>query len=94
MLCQSCKVQRYCGREYQIVDKDNHKKACKGIKKAQQDLDDEERKLRAFPGDFMTPTNLFENAVGRFGGLLKPGHIVSIAELFIYCPPSAFRSWK
>ncbi|TVY93130.1 hypothetical protein LAWI1_G002742 [Lachnellula willkommii] len=70
LLCKACKVQRYCGREHQTVDRDNHKKACKGIKKALQDLDEEEQKLRAFPGDFMTPANVFENNAGQFWGIV------------------------
>lgn len=70
LLCKACKVQQYCGREHQMVDRDNHKKACKDIKKAQQDLDEEEQKLRAFPGDFMTPANVFDNSAGHFWGIL------------------------
>ncbi|RFU26167.1 hypothetical protein B7463_g10180, partial [Scytalidium lignicola] len=39
------------------------------IKKAQAVLDDQEQKLRAFPGDLMTPANPFETAVGHFWGI-------------------------
>ncbi|KAN0096373.1 hypothetical protein V8E51_015178 [Hyaloscypha variabilis] len=67
--CQGCKVQVYCGREHQVSDRDAHKKACNGVKKAQQVLDIEEQKLRAHPGDFMTPPNLFEEGVGHFWGI-------------------------
>lgn len=67
--CQACKVQTYCGREHQVSDRDAHKKACNGVKKAQQSLDLEEQKLRDHPGDFMTPPNLFEEGVGHFWGI-------------------------
>ena len=67
--CQGCKVQVYCGREHQVSDRDAHKKACNSVKKAQHTLDLEEQKLRAHPGDFMTPPNLFEEGVGHFWGI-------------------------
>jgi hypothetical protein len=67
--CQACKVQFYCSRDHQVIDRDAHKKACNGIKKAQQILDTEEQKLRDHPGDFMTPPHLFEEGVGHFWGI-------------------------
>ncbi|RQM08699.1 hypothetical protein DH86_00000423, partial [Scytalidium sp. 3C] len=48
----------------------NHKVACDLIKKAQKELDTQERELRAHPGDFATPANPFETAVGHFWGIL------------------------
>ncbi|TVY36284.1 hypothetical protein LOCC1_G008609 [Lachnellula occidentalis] len=35
-----------------------------------QDLREEEQKLRAFPGDFMTPADVFEHNVGQFWGIV------------------------
>jgi hypothetical protein len=67
--CQGCKVRVYCGREHQVSDRDAHKKACNSIKKAQHTLDLKEQELRAHPGDFMTPPNLFEEGVGHFWGI-------------------------
>ncbi|KAK9350208.1 hypothetical protein V1523DRAFT_355784 [Lipomyces doorenjongii] len=67
--CQACKVVFYCCRDHQVDDRPNHKSACNGIKKAQKYLDDQEQELRAFPGDWMTPANPFENAVGHFWGI-------------------------
>jgi hypothetical protein len=59
----------YCGRDHQVADRPSHKSVCNGVKKAQQTMDDEERKLRAHPGDWMTPANVFEEAVGHFWGI-------------------------
>ena len=59
----------YCSKEHQASDRPAHKKACNAVKKAQQNLDIEEQKLRDHPGDFMTPNNLFENGVGHFWGI-------------------------
>ncbi|KAK9357141.1 hypothetical protein V1504DRAFT_494618 [Lipomyces starkeyi] len=67
--CQACKVVFYCCPDHQVDDRPNHKSACNGIKKAQKHLDDQEQELRAFPGDWMTPANPFENAVGHFWGI-------------------------
>tara|TARA_R110002060_G_scaffold25079_3_gene34170 strand:+ start:3164 stop:3490 length:327 start_codon:yes stop_codon:yes gene_type:complete len=56
----------YCSKEHQASDRPTHKKACNAVKKAQQNLDIEEQKLRDHPGDFMTPDNLFEHCVSHF----------------------------
>lgn len=69
--CQACKVVHYCGKDHQVAHRKTHKQACNAIKKTQLVLDVEEKKLRAHPGDFMTPTNLFEEHVGDFWGLLE-----------------------
>lgn len=68
-VCAACKVVHYCGREHQVADRSDHKDACKSIKKSRQTLDDEERKLRAQPGDMFTPENVFESGVGHFWGI-------------------------
>lgn len=41
------------------------------MKKCHQALDREEKNLRSFPGDFMTPPNLFEEHAGHFWGILE-----------------------
>ncbi|KAF2188686.1 hypothetical protein K469DRAFT_627317 [Zopfia rhizophila CBS 207.26] len=69
--CGACKVVQYCGRDHQISDRSAHKSFCNRIKKAQVALDDEEQKLRAHPGDLMTPPNIFEEGVGHFWGIHK-----------------------
>lgn len=69
--CQRCKVVSYCGRDHQVSDWDDHKRVCNAIKKAQNTLDLEEQRLRAHPGDFMTPANVFEEGQGRFWGILE-----------------------
>lgn len=68
--CQACKVVSYCCSDHQVYDRINHKVACDLIKKAQKELDTQERELRAHPGDFATPANPFETAVGHFWGIL------------------------
>lgn len=69
--CQGCMVMPYCGREHQIADRKDHKKACNAIKKSQELLQTEERALRAAPADFMMPENVFVNGVGNFWGILE-----------------------
>ena len=54
-----------------MADRDGHKRACNSIKKSRQTLDREETKLRSHPGDFMTPSNLFEEHAGHFWGILE-----------------------
>lgn len=61
----------YCGREHQMLDREDHKGACNAIKKKQKAVSLEERELRDNPGDFMTPANLFEEQVGHFWGILE-----------------------
>ncbi|KAL2071711.1 hypothetical protein VTL71DRAFT_12946 [Oculimacula yallundae] len=68
--CQGCKVMFYCSKEHQTADRSAHKTACNAVKKAGIKCNAEETKLRNHPGDFMTPANPFENAVGRFWGIL------------------------
>ena len=69
--CQACNVVFYCGRDHQVADREDHKRACNVIKKSQQVLSSEERKLRSHPGDFMTPPNLFDEHAGHFWGILE-----------------------
>jgi hypothetical protein len=69
--CQGCKVVSYCGRDHQVLDRGDHKHVCNSIKKSREALDFEEQKLRAHPGDLMTPANVFENGVGHFWGILE-----------------------
>ena len=67
--CAACSVVHYCSRDHQVAHRDAHKGVCNGIKKALQVLEKEETKLRAHPGDWMTPPNLFEDSVGHFWGI-------------------------
>ncbi|PVH85214.1 hypothetical protein DL98DRAFT_546245 [Cadophora sp. DSE1049] len=67
--CQGCKVMFYCSKEHQASDRPAHKKQCNAVKKAQQNLDIEEQRLRYHPGDFMTPDNIFEKGVSHFWGI-------------------------
>ncbi|KAL8790002.1 MAG: hypothetical protein Q9213_000888 [Squamulea squamosa] len=69
--CVACSVVHYCNRDHQVAHRGAHKKACNGIKKASKSLDREEKRLRAYPGDWMTPPNLFEEYVGRFWGICE-----------------------
>ena len=69
--CQGCKVVSYCCREHQVADRDQHKRICNSIKKSQEAVDREEQRLRAHPGDFMTPPNVFEEGEGHFWGILE-----------------------
>jgi hypothetical protein len=69
--CQGCKAVSYCGRDHQVSDRDDHRRACNSIKKAREALDLEEQRLRAHPGDFMTPANVFEEGKGHFWGILE-----------------------
>lgn len=69
--CQACQVVYYCGRDHQVAHRETHKRACNEIKKTRQKLDREETKLRSHPGDFMTPTNLFEEHAGQFWGIFE-----------------------
>jgi hypothetical protein len=69
--CQGCKVVSYCGRDHQVSDRNAHKRTCNSIKKTREALDLEERRLRAHPGDFMTPANVFEEGEGHFWGILE-----------------------
>jgi len=68
--CQGCNVVFYCGREHQLADRGDHKRACNAVKKTQSSMVIEERILRDSPGDFMTPPNLFEEHAGHFWGIL------------------------
>src|SRR4051812_34254317 len=71
--CQGCKVTLYCGRDHQASDRPTHKTACNAVKKAQQNMDTEETKLRAHPGDMWTPNGdrIFEDHAGHFWGLVE-----------------------
>lgn len=59
----------YCCREHQIADRKRHKGECNAVKKARNDLEKEERDLRAAPSDFMMPENVFVEGVGNFWGI-------------------------
>ncbi|KAH8163738.1 hypothetical protein CIB48_g4509 [Xylaria polymorpha] len=48
-----------------------HKVACISIVKSLAKLEEEEATLRAHPGDILLPSNVFENGVGRFWGLIE-----------------------
>ncbi|KAK5053918.1 hypothetical protein LTR84_001880 [Exophiala bonariae] len=56
---------------HQTSDRDSHKKDCNKIKKKHAALATEEQRLRDFPGDFMTPANVFEEREGHFWGILE-----------------------
>ncbi|KAI0802197.1 hypothetical protein GGR55DRAFT_701145 [Xylaria sp. FL0064] len=71
LLCSGCKVVRYCGVEHQKKHRSKHKAACTSIVKSRTKLEQEEAALRAHPGDFFLPSNVFENGVGRFWGLFE-----------------------
>ena len=53
-----------------MADRNNHKSACNGVKKAQDHCDREEKALRANPGDVMMPADVFTNGKGSFWGIL------------------------
>lgn len=67
--CQACMVMLYCCREHQIVDRKSHKRECNAVKKSREDFENEERKLRTAPSDFMMPANVFQEGVGHFWGI-------------------------
>jgi hypothetical protein len=71
--CAACKIVFYCGRDHQISDRPEHKRACNAIKRAQAALENQEAKLRATPGDFMTPpgATIFEEHAGHFWGIYE-----------------------
>ena len=54
-----------------MSDRDDHKHVCNSIKKTKEALDHEEQRLRAHPGDFMTPSDVFEEGEGHFWGILE-----------------------
>lgn len=62
----------YCSREHQVAHHVDHKVACNAVKQKRDHLENEERALRADPGDggFMQPANVFDNSVGHFWGIL------------------------
>lgn len=68
--CDACKIVHYCGRSHQLADRLGHKAACTSIKKTLDTLTRQEAQLRANPGDWMTPANLFDTQVGHFWGIL------------------------
>lgn len=70
LLCSGCKVVHYCGAEHQKKHRPEHQAACKSIIKSREKLEKEEATLRAHPGDVFLPSNVFENGVGRFWGLI------------------------
>ncbi|KAI0405846.1 hypothetical protein F4802DRAFT_560935 [Xylaria palmicola] len=70
LLCSGCKVVHYCSAAHQKEHRRKHKAACTSIVKSRARLEEEEAALRAHPGDILTPTDVFENGVGRFWGLV------------------------
>jgi len=58
--CQGCKSVPYCGRQHQESHRKEHKSICNAIKKARTKLENEERKLRAMPGDMVSECAKFE----------------------------------
>lgn len=71
--CAACKVTFYCGSGHQVSDRPQHKGACNAIKRTLAGLESEEVKLRATPGDFMTPpgATIFEEHAGHFWGIYE-----------------------
>lgn len=71
--CAACKTAFYCGREHQVSDRPEHKRACNAIKRAQAALESQEAELRSMPGDFMTPSGatIFEEHAGHFWGIYE-----------------------
>lgn len=67
--CQGCNAVFYCGRDCQLADREDHKRACNEVKKTQQALSREERRLRSLPPDMFLPANLFEEHAGHFWGI-------------------------
>lgn len=70
--CSRCKLARYCSRDCQRADYQEHKEQCKGI----ADLTKEVRKLRAELEDIDVSMNgakenLFETHVGIFWGIIE-----------------------
>ncbi|KAI0439391.1 hypothetical protein F4803DRAFT_531315 [Xylaria telfairii] len=71
LLCGGCRVVQYCGAGHQKEHRRKHKAACTSIIKSRAKLEEEEATLRAHPGDILLPSNVFENGVGRFWGLIE-----------------------
>lgn len=70
-VCGGCKVVSYCGSAHQTAHRAKHKAACSAIKKSQEALEREEAALRAYPGDGLTPADVFNTCVGRFWGVAE-----------------------
>ncbi|KAI1120891.1 hypothetical protein F5Y10DRAFT_113679 [Nemania abortiva] len=70
LLCGGCKVTHYCSADHQKKHRPEHKAACTSIIKSRAELEAEEAALRAYPGDILTPSNVFETGVGRFWGIV------------------------
>lgn len=65
LVCSNCKMVKYCCRDHQIEDYNDHKNLCKELKKATAKKDKEEHKLHEHPeGD-----HFVDWYVGRFWGL-------------------------
>ncbi|ODA78084.1 hypothetical protein RJ55_06687 [Drechmeria coniospora] len=69
--CSACQAVYYCGRDCQAADREEHRMACKEIKRARRHYESEYERLRDMPGDFLTPERMFETQVGRFWGFLE-----------------------
>jgi hypothetical protein len=60
--CAGCKVAQYCGREHQVAHRSEHKKQCNEIKRLQERVEYEKRKL---------PAEDFKHYVGDFWSLFE-----------------------
>ena len=80
------------GREHQVADRQDHKRACNAVKKAQRLVDNEEQSLRARPADMFLPANVFETGVGHFWGYhdtrpymrARYGHVEALVQVDTY----------
>lgn len=71
LLCGDCQVVHYCSADHQEKHRPEHKAACTSIVESRAELDKREAALRAHPGDILTPSNILENGVGRFWGVVE-----------------------
>ena len=71
--CAACKVTHYCDLVHQASDRPEHKGACNAIKRARAALENQEAKLRAMPGDVLTPpgATIIEEHAGHFWGIYE-----------------------
>jgi hypothetical protein len=61
----------YCNAEHQKLHFPKHKSYCSHVGLARTKMETEEKRLREFPGDFMTVADPFTNGVGHFWGILE-----------------------
>ena len=67
--CGGCKVVSYCSPEHQSAHRSKHKAACNTVKTTRQALEREEAALRAHPGAWPMPADVFNTAVGNLWGI-------------------------